>query len=411
MRWFFLFLLLTSIGVGAFHVLPDLLEKSTASSDAPLKARSALRAKSRRIFAGGSVEGKQRDIPLHFEVPGRISRILVNEGDHVEEGDVLAELDSETRELKLSEALSKLKLARAERDRLVNGASPEAREVLKAEVRVAEVQVRESESVLARGKQLHQRNAIATQELDDQRYKYDKAAAHLATVRARLEEIEAPVRKDDLVVAEAKVALAETAVRQERNMVAKTKLRAPTRGIILHVAAEPGQLAGPEDGRDLFTIANRDATRVRAQVEELDALSVLVGQKAVVTADGDPGREFHGIVRNCSPHVRHKSQKHFKPGELTDVRVREVIIELTDADSLVNGLPVDVFIERALPVASDATSPENSLTPRPSPQAAKKRTQPSVQVDGETSDSRRSDTLPAGTPKVSAAKPRTEITP
>jgi hypothetical protein len=302
-----------------------------------------------------------------------------------------------------------LKLARAERDRLINGARPETREVLKAEVRTAEVQVRESEAFLARSKQLHQRSAIATQELDDQRYKYEKAAAHLQTARARLEEIEAPVRKDDLAVAEAKVGLAETAVRQERNMVAKTRLRAPTRGIVLHVAAEPGQLAGPEDGRDLFTIANRDVTRVRAQVEELDALRVVIGQTAVVTADGKPGQEYHGIVRSCSPHLRPKSQRHFKPGELVDVRVREVVIELAEADELVVGLPVDVFIDRALPASSGAASSEDDTAPT-APAQAKKKTKPTTQVEGETSDSRRSDNLAAG-PKVSAAKPRPESAP
>jgi multidrug resistance efflux pump len=375
-----------------------------------VKNHTAPRANSRRIFAAGSVEGTQRDIPLHFEVSGRISRILVSEGDQVDEGDVLAELDAEGWDLKLAEALARLKLARAERDRLVNGASPEARAVLKAEFRAAEVQVRENEALLARGKQLQQRSAISTQELDDQRYKYEKAAAHLQTARARLEELEAPVRKDDLGVADAKVALAETAVRQERTMVAKTRLRSPSRGIILHVAAEPGQLAGPEDGRDLFTIANRDSTRVRAQVEELDALSVVVGQKAVVMADGQPGHEFHGIVQSCSPHVRPKSQKHFKPGELIDVRVREVVIELTNADGLVNGLPVDVFIERDLPAARGSAAPGESAAPRTSPQAAKKRTQPSVRVEGETSDSRRSGTFPAS-PRVSAVKPRAEIAP
>jgi HlyD family secretion protein len=345
MRWFALGFVAVSLGAGAFRVLPDLLERSKAASVSAFNGPGTARTGARRIFAGGTVEGMQREIPLHFEISGRISRVRVKEGDVVEQGQILAELDAETWDLRLSEALARLKLVRAERDRLVNGASQEARAVLKSEVQAAEVQVREGESLLARGKALLQRNAIAAQEVDEYRYKYEKAAAHLQTVRARLEELEAPVRTDDLNVADARVALAEAAVRQGQNAVEKTRLRAPSKGVVLHVLAEPGRLAGPEDGRDLLTVANRDSTRVRAYVEELDALNVKVGQRAVVTTDGKPDREYAGMVQSCSPHVRPKEHKHLKPGEMTDIRSREIVIDLENGDDLVIGLPVDVFIE------------------------------------------------------------------
>jgi multidrug resistance efflux pump len=282
---------------------------------------------------------------LRFEIAGRLKHLDVREGDRVEKGDVLATLDSETWEFKLAEAQARLDLARSERDRLVNGASPESREVAKSDVRAAEVLVREAESHYTRAKQVSQRNAMSSQELDEYRYKHEKAVAQLQTIRARWEEIEAPVRPDDLAVAQAKVALAEALVRQERNALEKTRLRAPERGVVLHLATEPGELVGPADEAPLITLANRDGTRIRAFVEELDALDIAVGQKAFVTADGKPGTAYEGTVKSCSPQVRPKSNRHHKPGEFIDVRVREVVIELFTGDDLVMGLPVDVFIE------------------------------------------------------------------
>jgi len=253
-----------------------------------------------RIFAGGTIEGAQREIPLRFEVAGRLKELHVRAGDVVEKGSILAELDAELWELKFAEAGTLLKLARAERDRLVRSGN-------------------------------------------------------------------SPLRKEELTIADAKVALAEGTVRRERLMLDKTLLRAPTDGLVLRVQAEPGEMVGPEDNRDLFTLVNRSSTKVRACVEELDAMKVAVGQKAVVTADGVPDRQFNGVVRSCSPFVAPKVQRHLKPGELVDVRVREVLIELADGGELLIGLPVEVFIEPG--DATSARSPIRYVPLRPTPES------------------------------------------
>lgn len=255
-----------------------------------------------RVFAGGIVEGAQREIPLRFEVAGRLKEIHARAGDVVEKGSILAELDAELWELKFAEAGTLLKLARAERDRL-----------------------------------MHVRNS--------------------------------PVRKEDLTIADAKVALAEGTVRRERLMLDKTLLRAPTDGVVLRVQAEPGEMVGPEDNRDLFTLVNRSATRVRACVEELDAMNVAVGQQAVVIADGKPDRQYAGIVHSCSPFVAPKVQRHLKPGEMVDIRVREVLIELADGSDLLIGLPVEVFIEVGQTQAEDTDNPTSHAPLRPTPQS------------------------------------------
>jgi multidrug efflux pump subunit AcrA (membrane-fusion protein) len=254
-----------------------------------------------RIFAGGTVEGAQREIPLRFEVAGRLKEIHVRAGDVVEKGSILAELDAELWELKFAEAGTLLKLARAERDRLGRAGN-------------------------------------------------------------------SAVRKEELTIADAKVALAEGTVRRERLMLDKTLLRAPTDGVVLRVQAEPGEMVGPEDNRDLFTLVNRSSTRVRACVEELDAMNVAVGQRTVVFADGKPDRQYAGIVFSCSPFVAPKVQRHLKPGEMVDVRVREVLIELADGSDLLIGLPVEVFIEIELAETEGAPSPTRHSPLRPTPQ-------------------------------------------
>ena len=296
-----LLLLFAAIGAGGWYAWSALARTSRATTDEFEGIGPALALEPSRIFAGGTVEGAQREIPLRFEVAGRLKELHVRAGDFVEKGSVLAELDAELWELKFAEAGTLLKLARAERDRLVKGAS-------------------------------------------------------------------AAVRKEDLTIADAKVALAEGTVRRERLMLDKTLLRAPTDGIVLRVLAEPGELVGPGDNRELFTLVNRSSTRVRACIEELDAMNVAVGQKAVVIADGKPDKQYAGIVHSCAPYVAPKLQRHLKPGEMVDVRVREVLIELADGSDLLIGLPVDVFIEPGQAEAGSAKSPSRHLPLRPTPQ-------------------------------------------
>lgn len=169
----------------------------------------------------------------------------------------------------------------------------------------------------------------------------------------RLVKSGSAVPQDDLTIAETKVTLAEGALRRERIMLEKTLLVAPIDGLVLRVPVEIGELVGPNDEREILSLVNRDVARVRAYVEELDALRVSVGQKAVVTADGRPERSYAGVVQSCSPYVAPKSERHLKPGELFDIRVREVLIELDDGADLLIGLPVEVSIEPGRPEKGD----------------------------------------------------------
>jgi hypothetical protein len=61
-------------------------------------------------------------------------------------------------------------------------------------------------------------------------------------------------------------------------------------------------------------------------------------------------------------------QRHLKPGEMVDVRVREVLIELVDGSDLLIGLPVEVFIERGPAEAESANRPDRYSPLRPTPQ-------------------------------------------
>ena len=265
-----------------------------AASEAKLGQLETI-ARTPQIFADGIVEGANQELALRFEVPGRIKAIHVREGDSVRAGDVLAELETDSAELLLAEARIRHKLATAERDRLVSESSRQA--------------------------------------LDAAREKRVVASAP-------------PLSREEQTLADGKVELAQTAIRREQLLLDKCRLRAPSDGVVLRSVGQPGELTGPNDDRELLTLVNPGAMRVRAFVEKLDGRRVRRGQLAVVSATGEPRKTYPGTVAACSLYFRPKSQRLLKPGERLDMRVREVIVDLDDGQDLLIGLPVEVMIER-----------------------------------------------------------------
>lgn len=295
------------------------------------------------VYACGIVEGKRREIKLRFEVPGTLVERSVAEGARVRKGEILARLDPSRYEAQLAEAGSNVRLAKAELERLVNGAREESKAVARALSKASNHRLEQSKQRLAREEQLALRKATSQAALDDARADFHTAAAAHDADRARLDEIEAPVREDERKVAEAKVSVAEARLRQVEAELDKTILRAPCDGLVLRVGAEVGEMLWPQLAEPVATVVDVSETRVRAYVEEADAFRVAPGQSAWVTADGRLGRRFQGIVVSAAPSMVPKRIYNNMPGERVDVKVREVLVRLEPQDELVIGLPVDVY--------------------------------------------------------------------
>ena len=341
MLWLFIILLVSVIGVYARLNVQD-LQKWIGLGSPPVVVRVKA---SRLIFANGIVEGRQRETDLHFEVNGRIISIEAREGDRIKKGDVLVRLDQTLLIQELAEANARLTLARVERERLLNGASKETRAFLRAKSETAKAKLAHATKQLQRGIQLNQKRALSGQDLEDEQGIFDVASAELKAALAQLEEAESPTREDDLRVADARISMEEVRIKKAETMLSKTELIAPCNGLVLKTRGELGELVEPQTGTAIITIADDGETRVRAFVEEIDALVVASGRRAYITVGSLPGASFLGTVIFLAPSMGPKRLIYDKPSERLDVKTREVVILLDKQDKLVIGLPVDVFID------------------------------------------------------------------
>lgn len=358
MKWISVFVLPVLVGTGVVFVSSDWkpdsrIEERRAGDLTPESEPS--QAATRQIFAGGFVEGSGREVPLDFEVVGRLTDVAVEEGSRVKKGELLAQIDDTLWRHTLAEAEAQLAHAEAEHQRLVNGERTETRAVARAEAELAHVRVQHTETEYRRAMVLSDGNAITAESLDKARFAFQAASAEYAAAQARVAEIEAAARPDEVRIASAKILLAQAAVDRAEEMLSKARLLAPFDGIVLRTTSEPGELISSQRDEPLIIMSNTEQFHVRAYVEELDALNLKLGQSAYVTADGRPDERYTGRLVWLAPVMGPKRMRHNKAGERMDVKVREVLVRLDRADSLVIGVPVDVFIEMVLPISGGNT--------------------------------------------------------
>ena len=192
------------------------------------------------------------EIKVAPEISGRLSRFAVTPGQSVRAGDELVELVSPELSAALVLANAQLDEARAGRDRIYAGIRKEQVDVLEREVETSKANLLYAEQEFARKSKLAADGFAPRQD-------FDKAAAAVATTRAKLAAAEktyeaahlGPTR-EELAIADAKVENAATSVSVIAAQVAKLKVHAPTEGVIAVIVAESGEAIIP--GQPILTL-------------------------------------------------------------------------------------------------------------------------------------------------------------
>ncbi len=237
-----------------------------------------------------------REIDLAFNNSQRIESIVVQEGDRVHRGEVLARLDTSRLAPQVEVAAATLKLDKA------NAAN-------------IRLQWRRAVSLW---KASHG-NAISAQD-------FDNARAAEAIAKARV----------DADAAQLKLLKAQ---------LADAVLIAPTAATVRTRLLEPGDMASPQT--PVLSLAITNPKWVRVYADEVDLPLIHPGQKAWVEVDGLPGHRFAGWVGYISP-VAEFTPKSVETAQLRTSLVYEVRVFVKDPqDDLRLGMPATVILPLA----------------------------------------------------------------
>jgi HlyD family secretion protein len=219
------------------------------------------------VTASGKIEA-ETSVDISADITGRIIRIAVHEGDLVNKGQFLIQIDPAQYQAAVSRAQGVV-------------ASTEAT------LTQARANLDQAERAWNRARQLTQLgpNLIAPEAAEQARTSYDVAQANWQATRAQLEQSRASLQ-------------------EARDNLSKTRLTSPIAGRVVRLAVEEGEVAVPgtfskETGL-LMTIADLSVILAKVQVDETDVVRLAANDSVQVTIDAYPDTTFTGRVTEIS---------------------------------------------------------------------------------------------------------------
>jgi HlyD family secretion protein len=296
----------------------------------------------RTVTVYGNIE--IRDAQLAFNGEEHIAEVLVEEGDLVEPGQVVARLQTDRLIAEIDRAQADIRTQAEVVRRLENGTRPQDIAKARANVVAAEARVHNAQRIVDRVRDTAGTGASSQKDLDDA---VAQLAVEQAMLKVRQEELDLAVvgpREEDIAEAHARLAARRADLALLEDRLTDATLRAPAVGIIQSRILEPGEYATP--ARPVFTLALLDPKWARAYVPEPDLGKIAEGMPATVTSDSFPTTDFHGWVGFISP-IAEFTPKTVQTTDLRTQLVYEVRVYVDDPDNLLRlGEPVTVRIDR-----------------------------------------------------------------
>jgi HlyD family secretion protein len=283
-----------------------------------------------------------RQVQLAFNNSERLAAVLVQEGDHVSRGQVVAKLDTSRLEPMVAQTEAQVAAQRAVVDRLHHGSRPQEIAQARASLESAKADAANARQQYDRAKTLSLTPGISPSDVENARATLDVANAKVVVSQKALDLAVLGPRQEDIDQAEAQLRVNEAQLALLKQQLADAQLFAPTDATVRSRLLEPGEMINPQ--RPVFSLAITDPKWVRAYVSEPDLGKVHPGMTASVAVDGFPGRRFEGWVGFISP-IAEFTPKPVQTEELRTSLVYEVRVFVKDpSDELRLGMPATVFL-------------------------------------------------------------------
>ena len=304
-----------------------------------------------RLVLFGNVDLRQ--VELAFNDSERIAEVLVQEGDKVTRGQILARLDTSRLKPQTAAAAAETDAQQAVVERLHHGSRPEETAQAQANVASAKADLVNAElqwKRLTALSELTTGRAISQQDIDGAKAGLDMAQARLEAAQKGLDLSTIGPRKEDIAQGEAQLRANQAQLDLLRQELADAELVSPCDAVVRSRFLEPGEMISPQ--RPVYNLAITNPKWVRAYVSDPDLGKIHPGMKASISTDSFPGRAFSGWIGFISS-VAEFTPKAVETVELRSSLVYEIRVFVQDPqDEMRLGMPATVSLELNPPVRS-----------------------------------------------------------
>jgi multidrug efflux pump subunit AcrA (membrane-fusion protein) len=292
------FLWLIPACLTAFWGCAQKKEAAEVEGPAPVQVTAVTTDTVQRVTHGSGALFPKDQWNVMPKITAPVARFLVNRGDHVKAGALLAVL--ENRDLVATVAANKGQVTQAQANLVTTEHMTIPESIVKArtDVKAAQEAADAAKKVLESRQQLFKQGALARKLVDDASVAYVQAAGQIATAQAHLSALESSGTRAQMEAARGQVETAEGQFRNAEVQLAYSEVRSPGAGIVADRPLYPGDMAAT--GTPLVVIMDISRVVARVNVPVNEAAAVKVGQPATVTLE-DGGQEFPGKVTVVSP--------------------------------------------------------------------------------------------------------------
>lgn len=285
-----------------------------------------------------------REISLSFRQSDRIAALLVDAGDTVKKGQVLARLDNSELLLTRSNAAAQTAAQQSVVDKLHNGNRSEDIRQAEARLKAARASADYAAGVYSRRQQIYDSvEGVSLQDLDSARSQSDSAQAQAVEAEQALQALVAGPRREEVSQAEYSLKALQDELSRQDYLLSQYELRAPADGVIRSRLLEAGDMAG--SSAPVFKLSLLDKKWVRVYVKEGDLGKVYEGQAANVYIDSMPDTPLTGQIGYIASTAEF-TPKTVQTDELRTALVYEVRVYVDDEDNVLRlGMPATVRLE------------------------------------------------------------------
>lgn len=316
--------LLLSSGCGARR------DAAEASEDAatPVQVASAVTGSIDHVVTAQGILYPIRQSGITPKISAPVSRFLVNRGDHVRQGQLIAQLENRDLVASASESKALYTQAESQYQTITGGTLPEDMTKAQTDVDSARQGLEAAKRVYDSRVALVKEGALAQKLADDAKVALVQAQGQFDTAQRHLESLRSVSRAGQIKTAQSQVDAAKAHYESAQAQVDYSDLRSPIAGIISDRPASDGEMANA--GSPLITVVDISNIVARVNVPVIEVAYLKVGDKATITSAGG---EFPGKVTVVSPAVNPSSttievwiqarntQEKLKPGTTTTVNI------------------------------------------------------------------------------------------
>jgi HlyD family secretion protein len=244
------------------------------------------------IYGNGRIEGRETKIATKFS--GRVSEILVNEGQEVKKGQILVKMDFDSMQADLDSIKAKAEQTLSDID------------AVNAELEIIQSDIKFYSKDIVRTEKLRKSDFASEVEYDKKLNLLEKSKASLNGAKARKEALQK---------------LHESLLAQIESMqidINDMTIYAPSDGLITYRLVEPGEVLQPGEG--VFVMVNPDELYLTLYVNQLKSGQVKIGDKGIIKVDALANKNFDASVSFIS------SEAEFTPKEVETRSEREKLV-------------------------------------------------------------------------------------